>query len=233
MKTISIGDTHGMKHWADIVEQEKYAHKFVFIGDYFDSFDVPFDQQIENFQKILEFKKANPAKVVLLIGNHDFHYLVEGEEYSGYQKDKAKLIGTLLNENLNLMQMCYMQDDYIFTHAGVTQTWADENKISEHRSDMTVEAQINSLFEKDMRAFIFSPSTLFDNTGESVTQPPIWVRPGALLTDPFMGNAYKQVVGHTQQKGINTINGITFIDVLDCKKEYIIIQDNKLQKNSL
>ncbi|NBP57427.1 metallophosphoesterase, partial [bacterium] len=40
MKTIFIGDIHGRSIWKEIVEQEK-PDRVIFIGDYFDSFDIP------------------------------------------------------------------------------------------------------------------------------------------------------------------------------------------------
>ena len=39
MKTIFIGDIHGRSIWKDIVAREN-ADRVVFIGDYFDSFNI-------------------------------------------------------------------------------------------------------------------------------------------------------------------------------------------------
>jgi len=39
MKTIFIGDIHGQDTWKKIVESEN-PDRVVFIGDYFDSFDI-------------------------------------------------------------------------------------------------------------------------------------------------------------------------------------------------
>jgi predicted phosphodiesterase len=86
MKITIIGDTHGRSKWKNIVEKEKDADKIIFIGDYFDAKDGGYsaNRQIENFKEIVEFKRNNPDKVILLIGNHDFHYLKGvNEEYSG------------------------------------------------------------------------------------------------------------------------------------------------------
>ena len=40
-KTIYIGDIHGRDVWEEIVEKHDDADNIVFIGDYFDSFDIP------------------------------------------------------------------------------------------------------------------------------------------------------------------------------------------------
>ena len=60
--------------------------RVVFIGDYFDCFEnIPTSEQIENFNNIIALKKAQPEKFIVLIGNHDYQYMVDGERYSGYQ----------------------------------------------------------------------------------------------------------------------------------------------------
>lgn len=69
MKTIFIGDIHGRDIWKDIVSQEK-PDRVVFIGDYFDSFDIKGPVQIHNFKEIIEFKKSGECEVIMLIGNH-------------------------------------------------------------------------------------------------------------------------------------------------------------------
>ena len=110
MKLIALGDTHGRTLWKQIVEKNQDADKIVFIGDYFDTHDnVSVDQQIENFKDIIEFKKNNMEKVVLLLGNHDFHYLNGAQEkYSGFQAFRYKDINKVLEPEVadGLIQMC-------------------------------------------------------------------------------------------------------------------------------
>ena len=71
MKITAIGDIHGRNIWKDIVEKESDSDKIVFVGDYVDTYDnISPGQQVKNFEEILEFKKTNPNKVTLLLGNH-------------------------------------------------------------------------------------------------------------------------------------------------------------------
>ena len=56
MKTIVLGDIHGRNVWKDIVFQEQ-ADRVIFIGDYFDSFDIGPAEQMLNFKDIIEFKE--------------------------------------------------------------------------------------------------------------------------------------------------------------------------------
>ena len=108
-RTIFLGDTHGRSLWKDIVAKET-PDRVVFIGDYFDSFDIGSAEQQFNFKEIIEFKESNQCEVIMLIGNHDYHYYPGGETYSGYQHGAAPAIRQLLEENKHHLQMCYQLD---------------------------------------------------------------------------------------------------------------------------
>ena len=88
MKLIAIGDIHGRTIWQEIIEAQSFD-TLIFIGDYFDSKeDIDPESQMVNFIEICRLKRANPDKVILLLGNHDYHYLDGvGEEYSDFQAD--------------------------------------------------------------------------------------------------------------------------------------------------
>lgn len=216
-KIIALGDTHGRDTWKAIVAKEEDADKIVFIGDYFDSFGIKPHKQIENFKEILEFKRKNLDKVVLLIGNHDFHYMKwAGETYSGYNEMFASEIGEVIHQALDeeLMQACFVSDKYLFTHAGVTKTWCATHGIDPNN----IEEEICLMFENAPGAFRFKPSTGLDNTGDSITQPPFWVRPRALTSDMVEG--YTQVVGHTTRDNIYIDDTLMLID---CPGDYVEI----------
>ena len=78
MKTITIGDIHGRSDWQEI-DPANYD-KIIFVGDYVDSFTVSDIDIITNLLNIIQFKKDNMNKVVLLLGNHDLQYLFSNEE---------------------------------------------------------------------------------------------------------------------------------------------------------
>ena len=125
MKTIFIGDIHGRDIWKDIVSQEK-PDRVVFIGDYFDSFDISGPKQIQNFKEIIAFKESGQCEVIMLIGNHCFHYMkYKGihAQYSGYQHKYALQINHLFETNDHHLQMAYMMENILCTHAGVSVEW--------------------------------------------------------------------------------------------------------------
>lgn len=217
MKIVAIGDTHGRKDWKKIVEAHPDADKIVFIGDYFDTHDDIFDSEIlANFKEIVDLKRHHMGKVVLLIGNHDFHYLAGiTEHYSGYNRNKAFEYQQALEGAITdgLMQMAFAANGHLFSHAGVTKTWATKNGA-------TTEASINKLFDDNRQAFCFSGMNPY---GDDVTNSPIWVRPGSLEKDALEG--YVHVVGHTQVKGIIISSNIILIDTLGQSGQYLIIND--------
>lgn len=240
MKIIAIGDLHGRDTWRQIVEKEKEADKFIFMGDYWDSFDVPFIEQLANWYNLVTFKAANPDKVVLLIGNHDFHYMwFAKEQYSGYQDSHYMVIRELLKDATNLwnMQMAYQEGEYLFTHAGVTNTWFDANRFGYILEEWTTAEIINYIFQDHPEAFRFTPSTGLDTYGDSITQSPIWVRSQSLIKDTLQG--LTQVVGHTHMKVITYFSNtedshqIILTDTFDHGTEYLSIVDGVTSTKSL
>lgn len=227
MKLIAAGDTHGRRLWKKILEKEEPFDKFIFIGDYFDTKDaITVDVQIANFKEILEFKIANPDRVILLLGNHDFHYLKgAGEDYSGFQWGRASDINEVLQPAVNagLVQMCHIHDNFVFTHAGITKTWIANNEIDLN----DLENQLNHKLLADVTTFKFSVGDNMDFSGDDVTQPPIWVRIPSLLKDKLDG--YIFVVGHTMIKELTMMGDIIGIDTLGTSREYLKIENNVIK----
>lgn len=233
MKLIAIGDLHGKDIWKKIVEKEHDADIIVFMGDYFDSFTIAFADQWDNFMSLINFKLDNPEKVIMLIGNHDYHYLpYVKEHYSGFQSDHESDIEAAMRGMIGdgHMQMAYLHDKYLFTHAGVTKTWYE----LECDSEVAVDFEINHTFRALPDRFKFTPSTPLDNTGDSITQSPIWVRPRALLSDMIEG--YTQVVGHTHADNVTFHHGendLIMIDTMDSSQEYLSIINGVLKIEKL
>jgi hypothetical protein len=230
MKTVAIGDIHGRGIWRNIIEQEQ-PDMTVFIGDYFDTHDnISVAQQMYNFNSILRYKKEHIDKAILLVGNHDYHYM-RGikEHYSGYQAIYAIDIQERLEYALKnaLLQLCYMQDGIIFVHAGFTKTWMNEVMGYEEFSI----SDINEMFENRPHKFGFRPGVNWSQYGDDITQSPIWVRPYSLMKDCLTG--YRQVVGHTQVDKLDINNDIVLIDTLGTSEEYLVINYGVMAVNSI
>jgi predicted phosphodiesterase len=237
MKTVLIGDIHGRDSWKHIVNNEQDADRFVFVGDYFDSFEIPGLIQYQNFQDIIAFKESTDKEVILLIGNHDYHYFPEiGENgTSGYQPRMAPTIQHLINTNRNHLQMAYQFDDVLVTHAGVSSEWADD-VLGEWKVE-TLSDQINELFKYQPLKIEFRQYKQVGDKvygvggyGDETFQGPIWIRPRSLMKANYdtLRTQIIQVVGHTGQRQIDIDGHATggryyFIDTLP--KQYLIITD--------
>lgn len=226
-KIVVLGDTHGLNKWEKIVKIEKDADKIIFIGDYFDSFDIQPVDQIENFKRIYDYKLNNPSKVELLIGNHDFHYMTGIEdEYSGYNHIFASQYRGLINKALdeNFLKMCHREDNYLFSHAGVSKTWCDDNDIMVNDD---IADEINELFRYQPKRFAFTVGKSFSPYGDDINQTPIWIRPKSLELDAIDG--FMQIVGHTQIVSIEyhmrQFRKSIDVDALPYN-EYLVIENN-------
>ena len=243
-KTLVLGDTHGRSNWKLAIHQEQPG-RVIFIGDYFDSFDIPGIDQIHNFKEIIHYKETNPQiEVVLLIGNHDHHYYPEigYTGTSGYQNKIAPSITQVIDENRHHLQMAYGFGEFLFTHAGVSPVFMDQVFGEDDWSKESVVVDLNELFRYKPKAFEFNG---FDGYGDNTTQTPIWIRPRSLMSsnkkhDKGLKKDYIQIVGHTAMKRIDlkgsdqfTGGRYYFIDTMEVSGDYLVIQDNNITVNSV
>lgn len=222
MRVIAIGDIHGKTQWESIYEREKHNFdNLVFIGDYFDCFEkISAQDQIVNFNKIVTLKKQD-SRVEILIGNHDLHYLID-QQYSGYQYNNAIYIRIAIKQSIDWVQPSIMIDDVLYTHAGVTMSWAKNNNL---KLNNRIDAQINDLFKYNHNAFGFQYKGRFTNPyGDDPDQGCMWVRPNSLIFDKA---DYHQIVGHTTYDSIK-INAYNKLCLIDTNlKEYLEVIDGK------
>lgn len=234
-RTIVIGDIHGRQDWQDIIKYELQTGnpEFVFLGDYWDSFVIPFQLQLENFEEIVELKKSMPDRVTLLFGNHDYHYLqVDKQRYSGFQHKHHLTIEKTIQQYKDLFDVCVSRyDQYLLSHAGLSEKWCDTHFIN------LVPHDVNELFKTKPTAFGFIDryGLVVDPTGDDIHQGPMWIRPRSLSMDALEG--WIHVVGHTRQKEITEINGyegrkIVCIDVLQERDDIQYLEITKEGHNA-
>lgn len=129
-KILIIPDVHGRIFWKKAIELIDIVDKVVFLGDYLDPYsheNISKKQAIDNFNEILSFKRNYDNKVILLIGNHDLHYWPQYKRDWGCRRDDTNfdLISKMFMDNLELFQLTWKYDRYLFSHAGVTKGWFD------------------------------------------------------------------------------------------------------------
>lgn len=226
MKIIAIGDIHGRASWKLIAHQNQDADEIVFIGDYFDTHeDISPAIQIYNFQEICTFKKANMEKVVMLLGNHDMYIepYINQSVVSGYQVGVAIAIRHILQENKDLLQMSYCHEHLLFSHAGVSMVWLEENGWN---GEQKISEFVNEIWKYKPLSFEFNGTNPY---GDNVYQTPIWIRPASLMKANYdtLRNKFIQIVGHTTMKRIDIEGRATggryyFIDTLGTSGEYLV-----------
>ena len=244
MKTLILGDTHGRSNWKDVLAAHPDAARVIFMGDYFDSFDISGVEQLHNFNEIIRFKEETDKEVIMLIGNHDHHYLDVGETYSGYKAAHKWDFQDALKKNMHHLQIAYKLDDVLFTHAGVSPIWMDDAFGWDGWSKSTIVELLNELYLNKPTAFNFSHLG-WDPSGDSVEQGPMWIRPRSLMKsntgDNGLKKHFRQVVGHTQVKNIfdsfvasEKAMGSRYylVDAME-SDGYVIYEDGKLKPMQL
>jgi len=218
MKTVSVGDTHGTAV-ADVVLKIIDNHdKFIFAGDYVDSFDVDNISMKKNLLDLIGLKITHPDKIVLLWGNHDIHYLLGSDYYSsGYRPEMKKDFHEIFLSNSNLFHLSYQVNDCLWTHAGINSRWFEDRFrpfAEEHRGASSFAELLNYAFEKRYPALF---DVGYTRGGRYETGGPLWCDKSELTANPIQG--LHQIVGHNRVKQIQRINKydkeIALIDILE------------------
>ncbi len=235
MKVLSIGDVHGRTYWKSI-EPSKYD-KIVFDGDYCDQYPPMTDDQIlRNLKDIIEFKKTYPDKVVLLLGNHDIHYKFLNEGYdgwSGFRPSMAAMLNFLFKENEDLFQIAFQIDNYLWTHAGVTNGWYEYNKkeiidVQERFDTVNLADTFNHMLKLKENRLLHQISIF--RSGYYQYGGITWADRKETSNDYLLG--YHQIVGHTPINMITKFGddkgSIRYIDVQN--EAYFHDEDQRLAK---
>lgn len=214
MKLNVIGDIHGRNNWKQLVDINSIN---VFVGDYFDPYEqIKYEDLESNFLDIIQFKNEHP-ETVLLIGNHDDHYIHQGNgKSSRFNFVKSNQIRTILDSNIDKLQIAYYNQEHnvIITHAGITKTWYKTWFGELDTNPQIICDNINYMYNENPDAFSFSTNNrdYWECYGDEIYHSPIWVRPNSLLNDSL--DNINQIVGHTRFQHVVNINNITFVDCL-------------------
>lgn len=240
-----ISDIHGRTIWKQMVALKDWD-VVVFLGDYFDSHTISYIEQMANFKEIIYYARTSGKEVVLLKGNHCTHYdhwaRSLGEIYTGFQHIHWFDIQREFDINKDLFKIAYRYDKYLFTHAGVTDTWL---KLAGIKNDINLVESINDLYFYRPVFFKFDPRpdddssyTYVDGYGENSFQSPVWVRPKSLLKDSESMDLI-QIIGHTKVKkidfkGVSTGKRIYMTDTLsNFKRQFLTIENDTLTLNEI
>jgi len=233
-KYLIIPDVHGRSFWQAPCDNIEDYEKVIFLGDYFDPYDfegITVPMCIENFNKIMELKKNNMDKVVLLLGNHDCPYVFK--EYfnlSSYHCRHSSMfhkeISELFNSNIDYFKISHVEGDVLFTHAGVESGWL-ENIVKCDKTDIDgISDALNGLMnDADGLRKLYCVS--FSRGGRDKYGSCVWSDVSDVVSDidsvEFENSpqkpihSIKQVFGHTLQAYYGRDNKIFYGDAVEYK----------------
>ena len=128
MKVLFIGDIHTHNYMFDDIERldkEYIFDKIIFHGDYVDDWLAKNNESLITLDKVINLKKSNPNKYILLLGNHELSYL--GFPCSGHRYDIENDISNKLKDNINYFDLYTITNidnkEYVSTHGGITNSY--------------------------------------------------------------------------------------------------------------
>lgn len=219
-----LPDIHGRTFWKKAVERIDEYDKVVFLGDYLDPYRherITADDALDNFHEILAFTHANEDKVVLLLGNHDMHYV--SLEYaflaqsSRYDLDRAYEYRQLFEEHRQLFSLAWETlwkgKRVLFTHAGVSEGWYEANKrvIGEMNSE-----NLNRLLDT-IEGIHALGQIGYERGGMHRWGSMVWGDVYEFAIHKSFPDVY-QVFGHSQQRS-GPLNGSNWA-CLDCRRAF-------------
>lgn len=225
MKRLIIGDIHGnIKPVLDIYNIEQ-PDEVILLGDYFDGYDLSDSEILYSFNEILKLREyhlsLNKGNFIMLLGNHELHYLLPTAEYGGYRSTYAAVAHIRLCECLDNKIIKYIHIDNklktIYSHAGLSNDWITQ-RIKQNKDTFPIEC-INEL---DLKYFGINHLSGINGYGDTPTQSPLWIRPKSLLLNAYSpyGIQWTQIFGHTHTKHISELGNMYNCDALP--NEYLI-----------
>lgn len=236
---IVIGDVHGRTFWKDAIEG-KENELIVFLGDYLDPYSyegISFDEAFANFEQIIEFKKKHKDNVILLLGNHDCHYIDITLPCSRFDNLNANQIKKLFTDNIELFQLVFEKKingkNYIFSHAGILSGWVKHNPMVFKNCESTkIVSLLNALFIKNNLDLTLALDDVhFKRGGSCHYGSMVWADLSEFENETyFLPNTY-QIFGHTQQEKHPVIK--KNYACLDCRKAFYIDDKGNIKPSKL
>lgn len=216
-RTLFVGDLHCKYHILErVIELGEKYDKVIFLGDYVDDwFAVP-EASYNLLNRLIEYKKSNPKKVVLCLGNHCLsEWFGRPFVCSGYNPLTSNLVKPLFEQNENLFDIVYANEsnDYICSHAGFTNSYLRDTLKKNFRSPKQLSEYINRAFhnrfnyesshQEEYERVFYSLADAGIGRGGANEPSPLWADKSELIHDWW---PHIQIVGHSPVKTITFYN---------------------------
>lgn len=234
-RTLVVGDLHTkLPILEKVIAKANDYDKIIFLGDYVDEWGTSAIFSANLLARLIEFKKTNMDKVVLILGNHCLSEWQGGIfRCSGYSETTHEAVYTLYQDNEELFRIAYAQDGILFTHAGLTKSWCKDNKIDINLSAQEYANILNlamtERYESQYKTLFRALASAGPERGGIHSPSPLWADELELRKDAVEIN---QVVGHTPERHILIIDNdnyhLAFCDTFSLYPDYSPIGDNHL-----
>ncbi|MDR0537775.1 MAG: metallophosphoesterase [Tannerellaceae bacterium] len=199
MKEILIvPDVHGRTFWEPALD---FEGEVIFLGDYTDPYpkeNISMADACNEMLRIVDFKRRNPERVTLLIGNHELHYYDMDYRCSRFSFKYYDKIHELLTgeETAGMFQISRLVGQYLFVHAGVLNGWYEAHREELNAHPGKIDEQLNALFNSNQESYF--EISLFRGGFHSYGSP-IWADKYEFLNERTVFNEELiQIVGHSQ-----------------------------------
>lgn len=201
-KRIVIGDIHGRLDTFRRIYETEDPDDVILLGDYVDSRVVSPEDSVQCYWSIKDMRTehimSGRGEFVMLVGNHEWHYINNCEQYTGKNTHTMISLSPELSESFHTykdLKVCYVDriNHTIYSHAGVSNTWYDTWIGKDVTDDPEAINEVNT------RGLDFA-ERCNDIYGDSVHSGPLFIRPRSLMQDLFTdktGLFWVQIVGHT------------------------------------
>ena len=161
-RLLVIPDLHGRKFWREAIANNiGQVDKVIFLGDYLDPYMNEIEEDTDSMEcndfydcynlmnmlnDIISLKKNEPDKYILLTGNHTDSYIwskfnaATRTDYRNWEKYHK-----FFSQNLEYFNLVWIENDVIFSHAGISEGWAENFLYSFMEYDEGAELEKNSL----------------------------------------------------------------------------------------
>lgn len=246
-KLLLISDVHGRSFWKDAIEKHfDECNKVIFLGDYLDAYpdeEITRKQEKNNFAEILKLKENNKDKVILLLGNHCYHYIHRDfTRSSRFSSSNAYSYKEMFLSHESFFKIAHEEiindKKYLFTHAGVMKSWYERNKeiIGELNVDNLNKLQgfkrgVAALAEVSKYRFWLgekSGSPLWSDVREKIDDNKSEIDHVVENEDSYVDEFDYQIFGHTQL----TKNPIITDKwaCIDCRHAFILNDEGNLEE---